>query len=172
MQKLVLLIPRTKRISLVGHDGNRDGSLILHDVGTRTEVFFLGLDDEDQANERVSLTARVTKRDRNCHKIEAVDASPGTVHFVVKCGKCPDEFGLRFGLPEGEVTTDVLNDLITDISFTDASTDDITDATNLFTDDSTDLNTDEGTEQIQPGFMNFKNKKIQELIDIENWFFG
>ena len=87
MQKLILLIPRTKRVSLVGHDGNRDGTLVLHDEGTRTEVFFLGLENEDQANERVSITTRVTKRDIDCHTVEAAAESPGSIHFVVKCGR-------------------------------------------------------------------------------------
>ena len=177
MEKLILLLPRKRRISLEGHSGFKDGKLVLHETAPQLEVFFLGL-DVYQADE--ILLPLIRRRDYDC-KITVPPPPPedDRVHLIVRCGFCEQEFGLRSMATDGVLfDTDFLDGLITDAANTDGdiprrnleynpsdvSTDfkdllqrlGIIDTTDVFTDnetveDSTDLSTDQVTEFILKG---------------------
>ena len=177
MEKLILLQPRNRRISLEGHSGFRDGKLVLHETKEQLEVFFLGLDVFEAESVLLPL---IRRRDYDCRVVvPPKPEEPDRVHLIVRCGFCEQEFGLRNLGDDGDlVDTDFLNGLITDAvntdgdiprrnleyNDTDVSTDlrdilqrlGIIDSTDMFTEqqtveDSTDLITNQETDFILNG---------------------
>ena len=200
MEKLILLQPRNRRISLEGHSGFRDGKLVLHETKEQLEVFFLGLDVFEAESVLLPL---IRRRDYDCRVVvPPKPEEPDRVHLIVRCGFC--EQGLRnLGGDDRLIDTDFLNGLITDAvttdgdiprrnleyNDTDVSTDlrdilrrlGIIDSTDMFTEqqtveDSTDLITNQETDFILTGLDIGDSTDLVtiqlsvEIRDVENWF--
>tara|TARA_Y100000004_G_C8911028_1_gene410940 strand:- start:361 stop:1014 length:654 start_codon:yes stop_codon:yes gene_type:complete len=178
MKKLILLLPRKRRISLEGHSGFKDGKIVLHDTKPQLEVFFLGLDVQQAESILLPL---IKRRDYDCKITVPPPPQPqDKVRLIVRCGYCESGLAARSMSTEGPLfDTEFLNDLITDAvntddfiprenlqyNETDVSTDlrgilrdlGILDSTDLATEkllsdaDSTELNTEQLTEFILKG---------------------